>query len=61
MLLWGFAMALVLEGALYALFAKTMHKALSRWHEIPPDHLRIGGTIGMGLGIAALYVLKAMA
>ena len=61
MLLWGFAMALVLEGALYAIFAQPMHAALKRLQEVPPDQLRIGGTIGMGLGIAALYVLKAMA
>lgn len=57
---WGLAMALVLEGLIYTLFAHSIHRALQNLQALSPDHLRTGGVIVFALGVAGLYALRAL-
>ncbi|WP_196257734.1 DUF2065 domain-containing protein [Pelagibacterium limicola] len=50
------ALALVLEGLLYAAFPEQMKRMIAQVLEMPAQHLRLGALVvaGVGLGLLAL-------
>ena len=58
-LLMGIAVALALEGLVYALAPKAMQRALASLATAPPERLRIGGLAAAAIGIALAWALKA--
>ncbi|HEX4185980.1 MAG TPA: DUF2065 domain-containing protein [Stellaceae bacterium] len=57
--LWtGLALALVIEGALYALFPEGMKRAAARALSIPPQALRMAGLAAACVGVAVVWLVR---
>lgn len=53
----GFALILVVEGLIYAIFPEGMKKILTRMLDVPASALRSGGLVAAIAGLALLWVL----
>ncbi|MBO6784769.1 MAG: DUF2065 domain-containing protein [Alphaproteobacteria bacterium] len=53
----GFALILVVEGLIYAIFPEGMKKILLRMVDVPASALRSGGLVAAIAGLALLWVL----
>lgn len=58
-LLMGVAVALALEGLVYAVAPTAMQRALASLAAAPAERLRLGGLAAAAIGIALAWVLKA--
>ena len=58
-LLMGVAVALALEGLVYAVAPTAMQRALTSLAAAPADRLRLGGLVAAAIGIGLAWVLKA--
>jgi uncharacterized protein YjeT (DUF2065 family) len=58
-LLAALALALVIEGVLYAAFPNEMKRMLAALMALPASNLRVGALICAGLGLALLWVVRA--
>ncbi|MDW8399673.1 MAG: DUF2065 family protein [Acetobacteraceae bacterium] len=58
-LLAGLAVALAIEGLVYALFPGFMRRVLATLALAPEDRLRAGGLVAAALGVAAAWLLTA--
>jgi uncharacterized protein len=47
---------LVFEGLTYALVPGQMQKMMARMQDVPPDQLRIGGTVALGIGVCVIWM-----
>jgi hypothetical protein len=57
--LWtAFALVLVIEGCLYALFPEGMKRAAARAGAIAPQTLRIAGLAAACAGVALVWLLR---
>ena len=57
--LWtGVALALVIEGALYALFPDGMRRAAARALLVPPQALRLAGLTAACVGVALVWLIR---
>jgi hypothetical protein len=57
--LWtGLALALVIEGALYALFPEGMKRAAARALSVPPQALRMAGLAAACVGVAVVWLVR---
>jgi uncharacterized protein len=57
--LWtAFALVLVIEGCLYALFPEGMKRAAARATTLPPQTLRIVGLAAAGAGVALVWAVR---
>ncbi|KJS37672.1 MAG: hypothetical protein VR70_11915 [Rhodospirillaceae bacterium BRH_c57] len=56
--LTALALALAIEGAVYALFPGPMRRMIARVQEMPDSALRIGGVIACGLGVVAVWLIR---
>ena len=57
--LWtGVALALVIEGALYALFPETMKRAAARALMVPPQALRLAGLVAACAGVFVVWLVR---
>jgi len=56
--LTAFALVLVIEGCLYALFPESMKRAAARALTIPPQALRLAGLAAAGAGVALVWLLR---
>jgi len=57
--LWtGVALALVIEGALYALFPETMKRAAARALMVPPQALRLAGLVAACAGVLVVWLVR---
>jgi uncharacterized protein len=57
--LWtGVALALVIEGALYALFPETMKRAAARALMVPPQALRLAGLAAACAGVVVVWLVR---
>jgi hypothetical protein len=57
--LWtAFALVLVIEGCLYALFPEAMKRAASRALALPPHVLRIAGLCAACAGVALVWLVR---
>ena len=54
----AFALLLVFEGCLYALFPETMKRAAVRAVALPPQLLRIVGLAAACAGVALVWVVR---
>jgi uncharacterized protein YjeT (DUF2065 family) len=54
----GVAIALVLEGALYALFPEGMKRMAVQMLALPPPVLRYGGLASAFLGVGVVWALR---
>jgi uncharacterized protein YjeT (DUF2065 family) len=52
------ALALVIEGALYALFPGPMRRTIVRVASMPSDALRISGLAAACIGVAAVWLIR---
>ncbi len=59
--LTAFALVLVIEGALYALFPETMKRAMTFALAQPMEVLRIGGAVAVGIGVLVVWLVRASA
>ena len=57
-LLTALALALVIEGALYALFPNTMKKMLVQVLAQPESHMRTAGLAAALVGVAIVWVIR---
>jgi uncharacterized protein YjeT (DUF2065 family) len=57
-LLTAFALILVIEGALYALFPDAMKRVLMRVKDVPSGALRTVGLLSALIGVAIVWVLR---
>ena len=57
-LLTALALALVIEGALYALFPGAMQRFIRQVMEAPPGWLRIAGAIAVVAGLGFIWLLR---
>lgn len=57
-LLTAFALVLVIEGGLYALFPAGMRRMMIQMQEIPESRLRMIGVIGAVAGVIAVWLLR---
>ncbi len=57
----AFALVLVIEGALYALFPETMKRAMMFVLAQPMEVLRIGGAVAVGIGVLVVWLVRASA
>ncbi|MEO0411654.1 MAG: DUF2065 domain-containing protein [Pseudomonadota bacterium] len=58
-LLLGLAMALVLEGVLYALFPELMQKMIEAALKEQPERLRVFGLVMACVGVFLVWIIKA--
>ncbi len=58
-LLMGVAVALALEGLVYAVAPAAMQRALASLAAAPAERLRVGGLVAAAIGVALAWVLKA--
>lgn len=58
-LLTALALAIALEGAVYALFPGRMKAMLAQILTLPDNALRAAGVIGCTLGVAAVWLLRS--
>ncbi len=57
--LWtAFALVLVIEGCLYALFPQAMKRAAARAVAIPPQALRMAGLAAACVGVALVWLVR---
>ncbi|HEY3909124.1 MAG: DUF2065 domain-containing protein [Stellaceae bacterium] len=57
--LWtAFALVLVIEGCLYALFPQSMKRAAARAVAIPPQALRMAGLAAACVGVALVWLVR---
>jgi uncharacterized protein len=57
--LWtGVALALVIEGALYALFPEAMKRAGARALMVPPQALRLAGLTAACVGVVVVWLVR---
>ena len=57
--LWtGVALALVIEGALYALFPEAMKRAAARALMVPPLALRLAGLAAACVGVGVVWLVR---
>jgi uncharacterized protein len=54
----AFALVLVIEGCLYALFPQGMRRAAARALTLPPQLLRIVGLAAACAGVALVWVIR---
>ena len=52
------ALALVIEGLLYAAFPEQMKRMIAQVLEMPPAHLRIGALCVVGAGLVLLTIVR---
>lgn len=52
------ALALVIEGALYALFPQAMQRFIRQVMEAPPGSLRIAGAVAVVAGLGVIWFLR---
>ena len=57
-LLTALALALALEGVVYALFPDSMKRFMARVLEMPETSLRIAGIFAAMIGVAALAIIR---
>lgn len=58
-LLTALALAIALEGALYALFPDGMKRLLEQVRELPPSLLRLTGLLACATGVLAVWLIRA--
>ena len=58
-LMMGLAVAIAIEGLVYAIAPAAMQRALASLATAPPERLRLGGLAAAVLGVALAWVLKA--
>ena len=56
--LTALALAVAIEGALYALFPDTMKKMLVRVLEQPQSHLRTAGLVAAVAGVSLVWLIR---
>jgi uncharacterized protein len=54
----AFALVLVIEGALYALFPDGMRRAAARAVAMPPQTLRLAGLAAACAGVALVWLVR---
>ncbi len=54
----AFALVLVIEGTLYALFPEGMKRAAARAARIPPQVLRLAGLAAAGAGVMLVWLVR---
>lgn len=52
------ALALVLEGLLYAAFPDQMKRMIAQMLEMPSQHLRLGALVVAGIGLVMLAIVR---
>jgi uncharacterized protein len=52
------ALALVIEGLLYAAFPEQMKRMIAQVIELPPQHLRLGALVIAGVGLVLLALVR---
>ncbi|GAB4193134.1 MAG: DUF2065 domain-containing protein [Thalassobaculales bacterium] len=52
------ALALAIEGVLYALFPQAMQRFLARMADVPAGTLRVCGVCGLGLGVLIAWAAR---
>lgn len=57
-LLTAIGLAIVIEGALYALFPGPMKKMMLRVLGQPYNHMRIGGILAACFGVALIWLMR---
>ncbi|MFQ5955301.1 MAG: DUF2065 domain-containing protein [Kiloniellales bacterium] len=57
-LLTAFALVLVIEGVLYALFPEAMQRMMTRALELPPSTLRYGGLALALVGLVLAWIVR---
>lgn len=57
-LLLAIGLVLVLEGALYALFAPSLKKFFTRVNDLSDVQLRVGGLFALAVGVALIWFLE---
>jgi uncharacterized protein YjeT (DUF2065 family) len=57
-LIVGFALVLVFEGLLWAVFPDFANKLLVMAAQTPEQTLRIGGAIAIGIGLAIVWIIR---
>lgn len=57
-LLTAFALILVIEGALYALFPQPMKKLLLHVLGMPVSSMRVAGLVSAGAGVFLVWLLR---
>ncbi len=58
-LLTALALAVALEGAVYALFPGRMKAMLTQVLALPDSALRTAGVVGCGLGVLVVWLLRS--
>lgn len=56
--LTALALAVAIEGAVYALFPGPMRRMIARVQEMPDSALRVGGLVACALGVAAVWLIR---
>jgi len=56
--LTALALAVALEGALYALFPGGMKRMLEQIREVPPATLRLVGLLACATGVLAMWMIR---
>ena len=54
----GVALAMVIEGVLYALFPEAMKRAAARALMIPPQVLRLAGLAAACVGVGVVWLVR---
>lgn len=57
-LLTALALALVIEGVVYALFPGGMQRMMGAVVQLPPSVLRVGGLLAVLTGVAAVWLIR---
>jgi uncharacterized protein YjeT (DUF2065 family) len=52
------ALAVAIEGAVYALFPGPMRRMIARVQQMPDSALRIGGVVACALGVAGVWLAR---
>jgi uncharacterized protein len=56
-LIWpALGLVLVFEGLTYALVPGQMQKMMARMQDMPPDQLRMAGTVALALGVFVIWM-----
>lgn len=54
------ALAIALEGTLYALFPSAMKRMLEQVQVIPINGLRIGGVVALAFGVLMVWAIRSI-
>jgi uncharacterized protein YjeT (DUF2065 family) len=57
-LLTAFALLLVIEGSIYALFPEAMQRMIARALELPASTLRLGGLVAAVAGVVLVWLIR---